>query len=471
MSGAQGAGDRAQGAGHGIQYVCWLAADRRQMRAMGRALRALTPEMERGRDFYLLDWRGLERLHGPAEAAAQKLARVEAPIGGARRAAAAALAARAAAHFQRPCILLPAGAEAAVMAPWPVALLADGMLADGSGGDAEETAAALAVLAAWGIGTLGQLAALPAAALHARLGETGLRLRALARGEGGAEALALAPRRASGLSWRRGFEPAMEDLTAIERALARQLDRLAAWLDRRDRMAEALELRLELEHATPRSYATRFAPPLRQARAMAAQLGLALRRDPPAAAVASLRLRARLTAARPLQPSLFAGQESAAPRPEATAKLMQKLAARLGPGGELGSPRLLDSHRPGAFRLAPFAYPEETGRGGEEMPRRPPQRAPLRGAGRENPPILRALRPARMARVRLDAASEPVAAAVGGGPIQPLTVRSGPWRSSGEWWAATAWDWEHWDVEIAGRRLRLRQDRRGGVWVCDGTYD
>lgn len=458
----------APGAGHGIRYVCWLAADRRQMGAIGRALRSLAPEFERGRDFCLLDWRGLERLHGPAEAAAQKLAAVAAHIGGARRAGAAVLAARAAAHFQRPCILLPAGAEAAVMAPWPVALLADD-----AGRDTPPTAAALAVLAAWGIRTLGQLAALPAAALHARLGETGLRLRALARGEGGAEALALAPREPSGVSWRHGFEPAIEDLAAIERALARRLGRLAAWLDRRDRMAEALELRLELEHAAPRNYTARFAPPLRQARTMAAQLGLALRRDPPPAAVAGLRLRARLTAARPLQPSLFASQQSTAPRPEATAKLMQKLAARLGPGGELGSPRLLDGHRPGAFRLEPFAYPAEAGEGpGDvETPRRPPQRAPLRGAGREGRSTLRALRPAPMARVRLDAAREPVAAAVGGEPIQPLTVRSGPWRSSGEWWAETAWDWEHWDVEIAGRRLRLRQDRRGGGWVCDGTYD
>lgn len=446
------------------------------MSAIARALRALTPEFERGRDFFLVDWRGLQRLHGPAEQAIAGLASLAAHIGGAWRPAPAVLAAQAAAYFQRPSILLAAGRQAAVMSSWPVALLAKV-----PGMDAEQTPAALAVLASWGIRTLGQLAALPAASLHARLGETGLHLRALARGESKAGALALSPRRSRAIVCRHEFEPAVADFGVIERALARQLARLAAWLDRHDRMAERLGLRLNLEHSPSRRYLARFTPPTRQPRAMAAQLGLALRRDPSPAAVVSLCLRAHLTLARPLQPSLFAGQQSTAPRPEATAKLMQKLIARLGPGGELGSPHLVNSHRPGVFHLEPFTYPEAGGtRASGKVdepednppPRRPPQSARVPGrTGAAVPLALRVLRPPPIVRVRLDAAGQPVAAAVGGAPMQPLTRRSGPWRSSGEWWAETAWDWEHWDVEIAQHRLRLRQDRRGGGWVCDGTYD
>ncbi len=542
------------------QYVCWLAAERAARRRLGQALRALTPAVERGTDFYLLDWRGLERLHGPAEAVAQRLAATHGMIhvGGAERRATAILAARAAAAFGQPWIWVPAGAAAATLAPWPLALLApDGVAADAA------RAETLAVLANWGIRTLGQLAALPAAELHARLGEAGLRWRAWARGEGGGEALATGPRRTTGAVLRRSCEPPLKDGEVLQRVLARRLERLARWLERRDRLTDRLELELDCDHAPGRRYRVRFSPPLRQARAMAAQLELALRRRPPAAAVANLRLRARLTPPQPIQPSLFAGQEGTAPAPEATAKLLAQLAARLGRPGDpaarmvVGTPRLLDSHQPGAFRLEAFQYPDAPewpprrppqatvaagealvarGEGGSaarfwtapplrpkarrSTPRRaaPPQGAPLHpsarrcalgtpelagpaaglrrgpqhaaahgGVGRPatdarwrsgrlpvaatDATTLRAHRPPLTAQVRLNPAGEPVAAAMGTAPWHAIACRSGPWRSSGRWWEEGAWDWEHWDVECGGQRHRLRQDRRGGGWVCDGTYD
>ncbi len=498
-----------------MRYLCFLAADPAAARRLGRAVRALTPSAERGADFYLLDWRGLERLHGPAEAVAEAMARRLAAagvhVGGAGRKATALLAARAAAVFGRPCILLPPGTEAAALAPWPLALLAQT-------GDAA-TAEALAVLAGWGIRCWGELAALPAAELHARLGPAGLRLRALARGEGGPEALASRPPAVGRAVLRRELEPPLADGEALERLLARLLAQLARWLDRRDRLTDRLDLRLGCEHAPARRYRARFSPPLRQARAMAAQLQLALRRQPPPAAVTGLRLRARLTPPRPIQPSLFAAQESTAPAPEATAKFLSRLAARLDRRQDpaLGTPRLVDSHQPGAFQLAPFQYPETPGL----PPRRPPQSTvaappavpPPAADQTPPPPVLRAHRPPLTARVRLNPAGEPVAVATGGGPWHVIARRSGPWRSSGGWWTAAdpaaapgpapaaapgpalapgstapprrpparettfaadprrIWDWEHWDVQVGARRLRLRQDRRGGGWVCDGTYD
>jgi len=39
----------------------------------------------------------------------------------------------------------------------------------------------------------------------------------------------------------------------------------------------------------------------------------------------------------------------------------------------------------------------------------------------------------------------------------------GPWRTSGNWWCADAWDWEEWDV--------LAQDGAGESFGCLLVYD
>jgi hypothetical protein len=53
-----------------------------------------------------------------------------------------------------------------------------------------------------------------------------------------------------------------------------------------------------------------------------------------------------------------------------------------------------------------------------------------------------------------------------------VETSAGPWRSAGEWWAATVWDHDDWDVELDdGTICRLSRDRRKDCWYLDGVYD
>jgi hypothetical protein len=54
-----------------------------------------------------------------------------------------------------------------------------------------------------------------------------------------------------------------------------------------------------------------------------------------------------------------------------------------------------------------------------------------------------------------------------------VALSAGPWRTSGEWWAAeTAWDHDEWDVALpSGVVCRLFRDRRQDRWYIEGVYD
>jgi protein ImuB len=102
----------------------------------------------------------------------------------------------------------------------------------------------LAVIARWGLRTLGELAALPPADLSERLGQDGIRWQRLARGEDTGP-LVPAPEDEP-------FEASLElewpiaDLEPLSFVLTRLLDPLCRRLECRDRSAAALHLRLRL---------------------------------------------------------------------------------------------------------------------------------------------------------------------------------------------------------------------------------
>jgi len=177
------------------------------------------------------DARGLLRLHGGIEsvlAAARRALRVPARYGLApSRFAAVAAATRA--RVRRPVIIRGGRDQArAFLASMPVALLrARPVLA--------ELPEALERL---GVGTLGELAALPAAALADRFGPAGLLAHELACGGDGA----LRPRPASELV-RESLElPEAASGSQLERGLELLIDRLLARRERRGRTLRAVVL-------------------------------------------------------------------------------------------------------------------------------------------------------------------------------------------------------------------------------------
>jgi hypothetical protein len=77
------------------------------------------------------------------------------------------------------------------------------------------------------------------------------------------------------------------------------------------------------------------------------------------------------------------------------------------------------------------------------------------------------------ARVALDADGRPMRvttdrAGFAGGLVQSCT---GPWRSSGSWWASS-WNREEWDTALSdGAAYRIFRDRDADAWFIDAIVD
>src|SRR5580700_3647353 len=132
--------------------------------------RQFSPLIETHSDMVVFDARGLEGLHGPPESLAQAVERavgIPASIAIASNPDAAVHAARGIAGVT----VIPLGKEGSVLAPLPLYLL---------GGSADVALS----LDLWGIRTFGEFARLPPIGVAARLGDEGIALQQLARGEG-----------------------------------------------------------------------------------------------------------------------------------------------------------------------------------------------------------------------------------------------------------------------------------------------
>jgi protein ImuB len=354
--------------------------------------------------------------------------------------------ARLAARVGAPLHVVPPGAEAVFLAPRALALL--------------EPAPDLALaLERWGVGTLGALAALPTAALLARLGPPGVRLQALARG---ADPAPFAPhleptpcREAITLDWE------VPSLPALAFVLDRLLARLAARLALRDAGAAALRLSLDLADGSRHEHRLAVAAPLRDGRTLGRLLGAELETLRLPAPVVGVAVEAEPAPLAALQTDLFAPPR---PSPRELGEILGRLAALVGPD-RVGAPAAPDTHRPDALAVAPFPG-EPSPPGGAAQP-----------ADAGTPPwvigaalVRRRLTPPRPARVECrDGRPGRVEAEGFRGAV---VAAAGPWRSSGEWWSETAWMREEWDIALPdGVACRLARDCATDVWTVDAVYD
>jgi protein ImuB len=136
----------------------------------------------------------------------------------------------------------------------------------------------------------------------------------------------------------------------------------------------------------------------------------------------------------------------------------------------VGSPELLDTHRPGAFRISSSVgglaagHPRSAGGLAADHPRS----AGGLAAGDRNRLTLRIFRPPRAARVALTSGQPGFIAADGiRGKVLEL---AGPWRTSGDWWTTDPWSSDEWDIALSdGALYRLCSNPRG--WFVEGSYD
>jgi protein ImuB len=148
----------------------------------------------------------------------------------------------------------------------------------------------------------------------------------------------------------------------------------------------------------------------------------------------------------------------------------------------VGSPEILDTHRPDAFSLRKFgsSSPSPSGRGWREAPGEGSGHAPSSGPSGHLLPkgeglalkrslLLRLFRPPLEATVQLQQ-QIPIWIAFHG-MHGPIVTANGPWRTSGDWWRPSMWDREEWDIEAADALYRIYYDVHLDRWYAQGAYD
>jgi protein ImuB len=227
--------------------------------------------------------------------------------------------------------------------------------------------------------------------------------------------------------------------------LGRLLGDVCARLEERALAAIELRLRLQLENAGEHARAIRLPVPMRSARVFLKLLELDLEKHPPAAPIVRVALAAEPAKPRVAQNGLFI---PLAPEPEKLELTLARIAAVVGEGN-VGSPELVDTHRPGAFRMRPFG-------------------ASRQWTGKHAGPAslaFRAFRPPLAAKVQGSFVSAP-------GVRGKIERQAGPWRTAGGWWTPAAWARDEWDVELSdGALYRIYCDANTGRWFIEGSYD
>ncbi len=143
----------------------------------------------------------------------------------------------------------------------------------------------------------------------------------------------------------------IEDLEPLSFVLTRLLEPLATRLERRDRGAAVLHVRLRLVTKEMHARRLELPAPMRDVRTLRTLALLDLESHPPAAAIDRVTIVIDPTPGRVLQHTLFT---RAHPTPEQLSTLLARLGALMGQD-RIGAAATVDSYRPGAFEMKPFA--------------------------------------------------------------------------------------------------------------------
>jgi protein ImuB len=475
------------------------AAEGSSPEALLAVAQEFSPRVDAGshdRDFreIVLDLHGLTRLFGDTRTIAEELRRTAAERGLQIRVAIAGTrtAARLMVRHRAGLSIIEPGTEAAVLAPLPLTLIGELLVnsqfptsnfqpppkpppsrpeTEARYGEtspelvtrSRQAAAGnsqLEVFKKWGLRTLGDLAALPANDLAARLGQDGVRWQRLARGEDAAPLVPAVPEerfeQALDLEW------PIDELEPLAFVLGRLLEPLEAHLERRGRGAAVLHVRLFLVKAAGETRVVherslQLPTPIRDARTLRTLALLDLESHPPAGPIERVVVAVDPTPARIVQFSLITRP---LPSPEQISTLMARLQALMGET-RCGSPALIDSWAPGAFEMTPFV-PRE---GNVTERAASPVSLALRRFRHPVPARVR-VADGKPARVTIDRRG------MDGGGVK---VCAGPWRTSGQWWRkreSDGWDRDEWDVTLTdGATYRLFRARDTEQWFVDGVLD
>lgn len=344
----------------------------------------------------------------------------------------------------------------------------------------------------WGVHTFGDLARLPLAGIAERLGQEGLRLQKLAQGKTDRHLNLVRP--PIGFEQSLELEHPVEELEPLSFILSRLLNQLCANLIEHALATNELKLRLVSEprlvevtgantctasqaevddHLHERTIT--LPVPMQNPKTLLRLLLFDIEAQPPRAPIVAVMISAEPVQPRASQAGLFI---PLAPEPEKLEITLARLAKLVGKDN-IGSPELLDTHRPDAFRMKRFRLIQKRKNSRRNNSRGAlnageTARLPVMGFRIFRPPWRADVKTIRGQPVRINARSGNSFNRVGG----KIGCASGPWRSSGDWWRPDVWARDEWDVAVADENnqpgevlCRIYRDLASDEWFVAGIYD
>jgi protein ImuB len=341
----------------------------------------------------------------------------------------------------------------------------------------------LETLERWGVRDCAALAALPLLQLSERLGQEGVRLHESARGASLRSIVLAQP--TFRFEEEMALDFAIPELEPLAFLLGRLLDQLCARLEARALAACAIRLRFDLEDSFERDFQVlsensppKLAPktyekvlglpvPMRDSKMLLKLLRLQLQADPPHASIVKIIISAEPARPRAAQGGLFL---PSCPDPEKLELTIARLTNLVG-NSNIGSPELVDTHRPGEFRMSRFIpasceskIPQKDKAAAAHTRRKNRTSKPRRAAT-----AFRIFRPEVQAKVEVRDGYP--ARIYFRGMRGNIVSASGPWRTSGDWWREDAWQQDDWEVDIRfDSSASSRNERISNPRTQDGLY-
>ena len=336
--------------------------------------------------------------------------------------------------------VIPAGEEHTALAVLPLAVL-----------DLTEEQAE--TFALWGISTLGMLAALPEKELISRLGQAGKRLRQIGRGE--MPHLFQPVEQAFTLVERMELDSPIDLLDALMFVVNVMLEQIILRTSSRVLAVASVSITLALEGGVTHTRTVRPALPTNDRQLWLKLLHLDLESHPPQAPILAVELSAEPGSTTQVQLGLFSPQ---LPEPSRLDVTLARIRAVVG-DENVGRAVLTDTHQLDGFRMEPFSISSAASSNSSSSTLRP---------------AMRRLRPAETVFVTLQRERP-----------QAFTFRErrysverayGPWQTGGEWWTATLWGCEQWDLAARAQDdttlcVCLIRDLLRDQWQVVGLYD
>jgi len=208
--------------------------------------------------------------------------------------------------------------------------------------------------------------------------------------------------------------------------------------------------------------------PMRDSKTLLRLVLFDIEAHPPVAPIVKLAIKAEPVKPRASQTGLFI---PLAPEPEKLEITLARLAKLVGPEN-VGSPELLDTHRPDAFRMKRFTIVSANRKRISRKSKIENRKCRV-GFRMFRPPWHADVQTTCEQPTRISARSDSSRQMSG-----KIVCASGPWRASGDWWRADVWARDEWDVAIVDPAspeqevlCRIYRDLSSEQWFVSGIYD